>query len=100
MWNKILGWLKAVWQWILSAWKWIRTDGLLHICVAALIVCAFGWIRPVWIPAMISLVACIAKEIYDYLHPDKHTAEWHDVYCDLIGIAAGVVIVLLNHIVL
>jgi len=91
MWQKILAFLKSV-------WKWIRTDGLLHISIAALIVCAFGWIRPVWIPALISLISCIAKEIYDYLHPDKHTAEWHDVICDLIGIAGGVIIVLLNHI--
>ena len=89
MWQKILAFLKSV-------WKWIRTDGLLHIACEALIVAAFGWLRPIWIPALIALAAGIGKEVYGYFHPESHSTEWHDVFCDLIGIALGIVIVLLN----
>ena len=66
MWQKILAFLKSVWE-------WIRTDGLLHIACEALIVAAFGWLRPIWIPALIALAAGIGKEVYDYFHPESHS---------------------------
>lgn len=28
----------------------------------------------------------LGKEVYDYFHPDKHTADWKDLVADCIGI--------------
>ena len=78
-----------------KACRWIGGDGFQHICVSALIMVALGWIRPLIIAMLITFAAGIGKEIYDYVHPEKHVAQWKDVACDLIGIALGSLLVLL-----
>lgn len=91
---------KKIWNWIVKACKavnsWIRTDGWLHIAVSTLLMFVLGWIRPIWIPALIVLAIGIAKEIYDAFNPDKHSAEWHDLACDAIGIALGLLLIWIN----
>lgn len=86
-------------QWIKKALSpvtdWVRTDGLLHIAVSALIVIALGWIRPVWIAAAVALSIGICKEIYDRVSGEG-VAEWHDVLCDLLGIAVGLLFIFIN----
>lgn len=75
--------------------RWVRTDGLLHMLVSALLVVAFGWIRPLWVAPAVAMAIGIAKEIYDKVS-GKGTAEWHDIICDIIGIAVGFGLLALN----
>lgn len=73
----------------------VRTDGLLHIAVSALLLVALGWIRPLWVPCVIVAAVGIAKELYDRFSGEG-TAEWHDLVCDAIGIVIGCICVWLN----
>ena len=47
-----------------------------------------GWASILWVSA----IAC-AKEIYDYIHPDKHTADIWDWVATSLGGVAGVLLV-------
>lgn len=76
--------------------NWIRIDGLLHILISAVICVALGWIRPLWIAPLVTLVIGLCKEIYDRVS-GKGTAEWHDVICDVIGIVIGMCLIILNR---
>lgn len=87
-------WLKKLWSWILKLWGWLRTDGLLHLVISALIVVFFAAFLPVWAAVLIAACLGIAKEVYDRCS-GKGTAEWHDVISDAIGAALGVLICLL-----
>lgn len=91
--------MKRFWEWLKNAahavMSWLRTDGIQHLAVCALIVVAFGWIRPMWIAPLIALAIGVAKEVYDYVS-GKGTAEWHDIICDLLGIALGFLFVFIN----
>lgn len=87
-------WLKKLWSWVLKGWNWLRTDGLLHLVISALIVVLFGAFLPVWAAVLIAVVAGIAKEIYDRVSGNGK-AEWHDLICDGIGIVLGVLVCLL-----
>jgi len=78
-----------------SFFRWVRNDGLLHICVTAILFMLFAWIRPLWIPNLIVLSIGIFKEVYD-LVTDRGTAEVHDVICDLMGLVLGNLIFVLN----
>lgn len=73
--------------------NWVRTDGLLHIVVSALICVMLGWINPIWIAPLVTLLIGIGKEIYDKVSK-KGTAEWHDLICDIIGIVIGMLCIL------
>ena len=67
----------------------MRRDGLLHIESCALIAAACGLFLPWWLAGAISLAAGAGKEIWDIRHG---VASWHDVICDLIGVAIGTTI--------
>jgi len=49
-----------------------------------------GWAGILWVSA----IAC-AKEVYDYLNPDKHTADIWDWVATSLGGVAGVLLVTL-----
>lgn len=73
-------------------YKWLRPDGVLHLGISALLYLLLAPLAPPyrwWIPAAVVLILGLAKEFYDSTDP-AHAAEWHDVACDLIGIASGV----------
>ena len=87
---------------IKAVMDWMRTDGLLHVLVSFFIMvmvsAAFNVFMAsapvvVLVPACITLIIGGLKEAYDYIHPESHTAELHDLYCDLIGIAFGLIAV-------
>lgn len=82
----------------LKAWLWVSPDGLLHIAISALIVLAFGWLRPLYSAVIIALVFGFLKEMYDVykggLEVLKHSK--HDALCDVIGICFGLLLVWLN----
>lgn len=77
--------------------NWLRPDGVKHFIVSCF---AFLLLAPcmpsvwlLWIPVLIVAIIGVAKEFYDAQH-EGHCAEWHDVACDLVGIAAGLVLYL------
>lgn len=75
--------------------NWAGTDGLLHIGCSFFICLVVGAFLPIWAAAGITLLIGVAKEIFDLLHPESHSAEWKDLICDAIGIAVGCGIILL-----
>lgn len=85
--------MKKFIEWLRKAWNWVGQDGLLSFSVSALLVVALGWIRPLWIPAIIVLILGLLKEVFDG-YTDK-MAEWHDVICDTAGVIIGLVLVII-----
>lgn len=83
---------------------WVGLDGFCHFCLSALIVVAFGWIRPVAGAAVIALAVGAAKELADYLRasalliPFSFKHSLHDLACDAVGVLAGLVLVFINTI--
>jgi len=73
--------------------KWIRQDGLLHIETSALLVVAISVLLPVWLSIVISFIFGIGKELWDKYHGG--VPSWHDVICDIIGLAVGALITIL-----
>jgi len=66
---------------------WIKTDGLLHLETSALIAIAISLIFPWAIAGGITLLIGIGKELWDKEH--GRVASWHDIVCDIGGIAIG-----------
>ncbi len=87
-------WLARVYHTVLG---WMRTDGMLHAMACALLLVLFAAFLPWWVAVIIVAVIGAVKELWDLKHVDE-TAEWHDVFCDLIGIGVGLLIVLLWYI--
>ena len=75
---------------IKKIWAWIKRDGLLHLETCALIAVVVSLFLPWWVGGLVALATGIGKEIWDSKHDG--VATWHDVVCDLIGIAVGIVI--------
>lgn len=73
--------------------QWIRSDGLLHITVSALLVVAISVLLPVWLSVLITLAIGAGKEIWDKYHGGA--CNWHDIICDCIGVAIVTLIILL-----
>jgi len=73
--------------------KWIRQDGLLHIETSALLVVAISVLLPVWLSIVISFIFGIGKELWDKYYGG--VPSWHDVICDIIGLAVGTLITIL-----
>lgn len=95
--------LTKIQDWSAKAWKWIGQDGLLHISISALIMLAFGWMKPMICGVAVALAIGLAKECVDIVNAGKqkdvmfdfkHTA--HDIICDIAGICIGVLVALLN----
>lgn len=72
--------------------KWVRVDGLLHIETCALLCVMLRWLQHLWLIAFIVFVIGILKGVYDKFS-DKGTAEWHDLFCNIIGIALGILLI-------
>ena len=95
IWNgirKAASWVKDA---CVKVCGWVRHDGLDHIAVSAILLVALGWARPLWVPGVFVLCIGLIKELYDRFNPGS-TAEWHDIVCDVIGIALGYLIVFIN----
>lgn len=70
-----------------KASDWVRRDGLLHIESCALLVIVLSLGLPVWAAALIGLAVGVGKEVWDRFHGG--VPSWHDVFCDIIGVAVG-----------
>ena len=77
---------KKIWEFVKKVWAWLRVDGLLHLLVCDLIALYLTGFVPLWVALVVSLAIGIAYEIYQYFSK-KGCAEWHDVFCDAIGVA-------------
>lgn len=74
--------------------NWIASDGLLHIAYSALIVLTVLYLTDIlWLSCLISLTAGVCKEYRDvYIEKDNNWIQaHHDLVCDIIGIAYGIV---------
>lgn len=71
----------------------IRRDGLLHIIVSTLLVIAISVFLPVWLSIVIAAIFGIGKELYDKLFGG--VPSWHDIICDIIGLAMGTLVTLI-----
>lgn len=68
---------------------WVAVDGLLHIETSFGIVVVARCCGCSHLGATaVALAFGIGKEIYDKFAPG-HSASWHDIICDLVGIAIG-----------
>ena len=67
-----------------------QQHGLSGAILGILFASVFGWAGILWVAA----IAC-AKEVYDYLNPDKHTADIWDWVATTLGGAVGVLLVTL-----
>ena len=76
----------------MKLWGLMRRDGLLHMETCALIVIVVGLAVPWWAAGLVGLAAGIGKELWDKRH--NGVPSWHDVICDLSGIAVGILVLL------
>lgn len=68
---------------------WVAVDGLLHIETSFALVVVARCCGCSHLAATAVALACgIGKEIYDKFAPG-HSASWHDIICDIVGIALG-----------
>ena len=77
-------------------YRWLGFDGLLHILSSLVIVAIAAAVLPLWIAAVSALVLGIAKETVWDLFLHRGTASWHDMICNLAGIALGAMLCLIN----
>ena len=47
---------------------------------------------PLLVAFLLTAVVGAAKEVYDYFHPEAHTAEWMDLFATVAGGAVAVAI--------
>ena len=73
--------------------RWFMTEGgLLHFFASAfLVVFLAGVVAPAW-AVLLTFVLGILKEIADYIIPN-HSADMKDIFCDIVGIGAGTILV-------
>lgn len=78
---------------IKSTAKWVGTDGLLHFLVCFAMMLALTPILGVWWALLITCIAALAKEAFDYFvqKDNDKKAVLHDIFCDAAGIIFAVV---------
>ena len=84
-----------------------KTDKLLHQWAAALIVAVVFILLDAfkhpnwgfWVGNLAAFLALVAKEAFDYFHPDKYLAEFLDVLAGLTGIFLMDFIILFQFII-
>ena len=72
-------------------------DKYLHAAASCIIEIILALTVARWYPWQRFLANVIlfggGKEIYDYMHPDEHDADWKDLVADAIGALIGEVII-------
>ena len=58
--------MEKVKEFLNKLWSFVRVDGLKHIVGCILLTFALGWIRPMWITALVIILVGLGKEVYDY----------------------------------
>lgn len=62
----------------------MKIDKLLHL-LAGLALVAMAWPLGKDVSLTLCVVVALAKEFYDYLHPDAHTADGLDALATVVG---------------
>ena len=62
----------------------IAPDKISHFLAGGFIA-ALVWPFGVWLAVIAVLVAAVGKEVYDKLHPDKHTVDIWDAIATVMG---------------
>lgn len=75
--------------------NWFGQDGLAHILVSLVLCAVLGAFLPLWAAVLVTLAMGVAKELVWDLWLSKGTAEWRDMVSDSVGIALGVLIIIL-----
>lgn len=73
----------------------IRRDSILHFETSALLVVLCSVILPVLPSGVIAFAAGVAKELHD--RRGHGVASWHDIIADALGVALGVIVVVLTN---
>lgn len=73
--------------------RWFMTEGgLLHFFASAsLVVFLAGVVAPAW-AVLLTFALGVLKEVADYFLPN-HSADMKDIFCDIVGIGAGTILV-------
>lgn len=70
--------------------NYFGTDGLLHIICSSIIVSILGWIFPLWIAMIVTLLVGIGKEVVWDKILKKGCCDKKDIVADVIGILIGI----------
>ena len=80
-------------------WLMITTDKLQHALGCAILTAAIcsipNQLAPLIAGPVVALIG-LGKEIYDYLYPESHTADWKDLVADCVGIAIVLIPVIIQ----
>lgn len=66
-----------------------QLDKVAHFLVGAVIGLICGYVFLLWVGVVVATFVGAVKELYDYQHPDAHTADGYD----LLATVAGAVVV-------
>ena len=69
----------------------IPTDKVYH-CLGGVVLFAIGQLFGYGL--LLCIIGAITKEIYDYFHPESHTADWKDALATTLGGILGYIIYL------
>jgi hypothetical protein len=69
----------------------IPTDKVYH-CLGGVVLFAIGQLFGYGLA--LAIIGAVTKEIYDYFHPESHTADWKDAVATTIGGLLGYIIYL------
>ena len=71
-----------------------QKDKQLHMLGSAILtIVAYLLVKSLSYAVIGTLAIGIVKEIYDYFHPKKHTADIKDIFADMIGITIASLVI-------
>ena len=76
---------------ILAILNSIPADKVAH-CLGGVVLFAIGQLFGYGL--LLCIIGAVTKEIYDYFHPDTHTADWKDAFATTLGGLLGYIIYL------
>lgn len=92
---KVVEFCKKVITKVVAFCKYIGIDGLLHLCITALLVEACYIVMPLHISALVTLlVSIVGKEVVWDLILGKGTTDLKDIACDIWGTMCGLLLLL------
>jgi hypothetical protein len=68
----------------------INLDKVYHFMAGMIIAIIFGIIVTPLFGLIIGIIVAFAKEVYDYLEPDKYTCDGLDVISTIVGVLVGI----------
>ena len=86
--------VKKIFSWIISK---EGSDGEAHIIVCLLLTSIVSMLTNVGLGVFTSIVAGVGKEVNDISKGDTWKNSMHDLICDAIGIALGLIIYFIHY---